>query len=353
MKTFLLVGIVAALCLFLVKDRKVIFAFFSIWIFLMMCFSVNNPDYFIYKEIYTGVRTVRFTESVGFLALMRGFNELGVKNYFIFVACLSFFAIFVFGLWYSLTTNIVYSMYVYMLFVLYYDIVQIRFGIACITIIMSLFFMIKNKPAWMVLFSALLAGTIHWASFVGVIYILFLYWHERRYGKSYEFIKKNMVIVLLVTATVGVLGKVLGNFIMPNWGRVSCYLRNETSWSSMMIWTVCMVSQLLALWFWAVRDILKNNNCCVSAEKKRTIYLLFTFSLLFVIFLPCASYIEEIGRLFRIPMLVMAILYALVKDEISNQRQKLLFGVIVAINCGLMFGWIYRGANPDMWWCFV
>lgn len=54
-----------------------------------MCFLVNNPDYFIYKEIYTGVRKGGFTEAIGFFALIRAFNVVGMKNYVIFVAILS------------------------------------------------------------------------------------------------------------------------------------------------------------------------------------------------------------------------------------------------------------------------
>lgn len=349
MKTVLLINIMITAVLIFVKNKKIVFATFSSIIVFMFAFSVNNPDYIVYKEVYMGLRKPSFTDAPGFLKIMELFNLIGAKNYVVFTVFIAAFVVFVFGLLFSITPDIIYAMYVYLLFVIYYDVLQIRFAVGSFLILIELFCLIKKKPIWMIGLIAVGAITIHWSTPLGLIFVLYLYATQNDYRVE----KLDFLVVLVVGGSFALAGRRLCANIALDWNRMRKYVRPEMSWSSLAIWSVCVLSQLMVFWIFVGKEVLKNANTPLTNEKRRVIRILYRFLLLFIVLLPCTSYLEEIGRIFRIFMVVMAILYAVVREDVEVFKRRIVFGVIIFVNWGLMLGWIARGINPDAYWGWV
>lgn len=361
MITLILIFVLATILLKTeVIDRKyVLIVYMLLMVTLMTCMK-NNPDYNVYREVFEGAYRP-FADAYGYMSVELLFKKLNL-SYGFFRLSLAIFCASVFALWYRYNQDIVYSFFIYLLFVVYYDVTQIRFAVALFLFLLGLLFVLQKKSMVWVLLCFGSAISFHSTLVAPIVIVVYLLLVERK--QIHNILIREGIFALLISVLILFFG---GNALTmfeeykfhPEYNRswfewlivkIYYYKRTEISIKSLLIWSVVYFVQMGALWFGGVNKILDVKNYSVSVTKKFEVSVLFRLTILGGIFIPCTLYIEEFSRIIRLFCVVMALLFTIVSSELVVEKRKMIFGSMVLVNIGLMLGWYFRGVNPDLWW---
>lgn len=237
-----------------------------------------------------------------------------------------------------------------MLFIVYYDIVQIRNTIIAFLTVYSLLLFIQGKNKLVALIPCIIAPLFHiMAAFTGLIVIyIFLKKPKKNYSLS-----RNEIIIYVFMGIIACFGKGIINFlilVIPQMRKASLYMTSSIDLKSFAIWSLASFMQIFVLWNYGVRYVVSKNNDYTSIETKRAVNILFRFALFSIPFSAITLWMDEVVRIFRLFFLVMFFLYAIMRDEIKPRNRRIIFGFLAAVNIIFMLVWLIRGINPDVYW---
>lgn len=347
MLTVLIVSLISGILFCLQQQRKELKFLFWFIIALLFIFTVNNPDYKVYEAaFYTGWGP--FHEAVGFEYLAKILKDIGLNNYKYFLLIISLLVLFVFHRWEKYTGNIHIVIYLYSLFIMYYDIIQIRNAIAAFLLVFSLLMVIQNKSLFWIFVSIVIAFCFHVMAVLPGVLVLYLYFVKP--SKTYKISKKELLFFIFS----GIVNIIYGRNIFsqigtryPVFEKINFYLTTQSDMYSFFIWTSSSLLMIFMLWEYGVKNIL---NSPASEEKKRAVNILFRFSLFSLVLSGMTIYMDEIVRIYRLFFLTMFFLYVVMRSELKSKNRRWIFQAMAAVNIIFMCVWMYRGIDIDSFW---
>ena len=243
---------------------------------ILMIFTEKNPDYYTYYYAYTyGIRPF-YENGISYISDILGI--LGISSYKVFLILVMFLICTVFNAWTKYVKNIHHVIFIYSLFIMYYDCIQIRNTIAAFLIILALLFAIEKKRIMCIILCIVSVSFHRLAVLTGLIalYVMFI-----EPQKEYQISRKEVLVVCvggLITAVsaIPIINAVAK--IIPILHRVLGYLSTNVSIDSYVIWIMPAILYIVTLWFCGIKKLLSSD--AISAEKKRVINILFRYSLL-------------------------------------------------------------------------
>lgn len=315
----------------------------------LMLYTINNPDYQVYRVAYeTGFGPYFET---GIKIVSEGLHSLGLYDYSIFLSLVVLLVCVVFYKWGKLCPDISHVILLYALFVMFYDVIQIRNTIASFLILLGLYFCVKQKSL-ATLLSCLIAIFFHRLSLLtGLLLIYLFFTRPRQYLKPSKLEVSAIMFFSLVGITFGGHIVQLLSFRFSFFERLSMYSSSKVGVDSFVIWGGYSLVSLILLWFFGVRKILNNAERDGSfSEEVITISLLFRYSLFSIPFLGFLLYIDEFNRIYKLFYIINYLLFSFVKKELSVSNGNLIYIFFCLINIIFMLVTMTRGINFDLYW---
>lgn len=335
--------------LFVQEHKKILKRCALIFFLLMIAFTGHNYDFKAYEAVFQG-QIGSFREAVGMLCFFRVMRSFGITNYRIVLVIIGGFVWFVFNRWSKYTKNIHYVIYLYMLFIAFYDIVQIRNTIIAFLTVYSLLLFLQGRNKIIALFPCFIAPMFHIMAAFTVIFVIYIFWKNPRkdYGLS-----RTETLIFIATGIVASFGKGIINYLIlfiPQLRKAEIYMTDGLDLKSFIIWLGGSSIQIFALWNYGVRHVLWRGNNITSIKTKRAVNLLFRLALFSIPMTGITLWMDEVVRIFRLFFLVMFFLYAVMRDELNRRNRQIIFGTLSAVNMIYMMAWIVRGINVDAYW---
>lgn len=316
---------------------------------VLMLYTINNPDYQVYRVAYeTGYGPYFET---GIKIISDGLRFLGLYDYSVFLCLVVLFVYLVFYKWGKLCPEISYVILLYTLFVMFYDVIQIRNTIASFLILLGLYFCVKQKIL-ATLLSCVVAIFFHRLSLLtGVLLIYLFFTRPNKYLKPSKLELTSIIFFSLVGVVFGGYIVQLLSFRFSFFERLSLYLSSKVGLDSLIIWGGYSLFSLILLWFFGVKKILSNSERKGKfTEEVIAISLLFRYSLFSIPFLGFLLYIDEFNRVYKLFYIINYLLFSFVKKELSNSNGIILSCIFCILNIIFMLVTISRGINFDLYW---
>ncbi len=348
MKTFFFI-LFLSLIIFCVQKKYKFFGsdyiVLLIEIFLLI-FTVNNPDRLTYENAYYTGYGPFYEQGFYYIKDILGF--FGINNYNFFLFLIAIFIIFVFYKWKKIIPNIYTVIFLYSLFCMYYDVIQIRYTIAQFLIVLALYFLIQEKKI-LCLLICFIAPQFHRMSLLLVLILLYLLIMPPKKEYSLSYLE---LLVLSIFGFMSIfLSKPLINFIssyIPFLRRISSYMINYTSFDSLLIWAGYLLLVIIILYYFAVKKILNIANKNIIL--KRQVNTMYRFIFWGIAVMGLLIYMNEFNRAYRTFYLVAYLLYGKVRNQISKKNRIIIYLLLCLINIIFMFVAMSRGLLFDLYW---
>ena len=237
----------------------------------------------------------------------------------------------------------------YNAFVLYYDVIQMRYTIAVMLVLLSLYYIVEKRMV-KAIFCGVLSLFFHRLVSIGIIFAILVYIIKPRADYKLRF-KENAVIVLSGVGGI-VFSKAIVSFIaiwIPFFQRINLYMTRYKSYDSLIIWAGYEAFILVVLYCLAYKRYISDNR--IAATNKVVINTLYRFMFYGIAISGILLYVEEFNRIYRLFYLVGYMVYGMIEPQFCKKNNRsvvfwvLLFGSVV-----FMFVAIYRGLNFDLYW---
>lgn len=339
---------ITSVLLYFQKNRKIFRRFAILFILVLLIFSGNNVDYQAYNNAFQG-KPSPFEEAIGYLWIFRIFNSIGLTNYRYVLVLVGALIAFTFYKWGKYNQNTYYVVYLYMLFLLYYDVIQVRNTIIAFLTAFSFLLFIKGKKI-IALVPLIIAPLFHIMAVFTDAIVLYIYFKKPRKDWCLSNIETLIYIAIGIMA---LFGRNIVNYLIyniPQLYKARIYMASAVDYKSFVIWFTSGIIMVFTLWNYGVRYVLSKNNNKTSVEKKRSINFLFRFSMFCIPFSMVTLWMDEVVRIFRLFFLMMFFLYAEMRDEIRPRNRQIIFAVMAFVNIAFMVVWMIRGIRPDHFW---
>lgn len=328
------------------------------FIFLLI-FTRNNPDYAVYESVFNNGGGP-FSEAKGFVFFSNIVKEMGFNSYEAFLLIIGFILVLLVCSWNRNLENVHYAIFFYSLFVMYYDVIQIRNCIATFFVLSILIILLNMKidivKVLLIILFSIIAISFHPVAVLQLVLLAFVIICPPQ--KQYTINLKTIILVVGGTISVFAAGRqilsVLGSKI-PFFWKISLYLTSSLDYKSCAIWLFSSVTMVSIIYKYGVKEILSNRNCetKLSDDTKDLMYkvsILFRLALFSVVLSPLTLIMDEIVRIYRFLFFVIFILYAVIRHKINRGNKEIIFLTICAVNIAFMLMWCIRGTNFDMFW---
>lgn len=313
---------------------------------VLLIFTSNNPDYQTYKISFDTGYGPYFETGIKYVAEF--LSLFGLKYYYIFLILVIALTFYTFRLWSKKIENIQAVIFLYELFGIYYDVIQIRFLISMLFIFISLYFAIERKllPA---VANGIAAIFFHRLSVLSNLFIVYIFIKQNT--KDHAINKKEIVGFGCFGAVgIGLSGWAVGIIAqeVSFFQRVLLYLSNKKSYDSLIIWAGYECLLLVIIYFGGYKELIFNNT--VDIKIKDAASKLYRFLLFGIVVSGILLYVQEFNRLYRQFYLVGYMLYGMIERYMGNINRKILFLLIGSINIIFMIVAMIRGINFDLYW---
>lgn len=321
-----------------------------IFFLILFVYTIHNPDYKVYELVYLNGSGPFQQESIGFSFFSELSKKIGIHTYQGFLFLIALFIWILIHSWAKKLNDVHYVVFFYSLFIMYYDVIQIRNAIStfCIISILLLYLYAKKNIITIVLIFLLISIAIifHPISVLQVLLIICAIFNQAKNKFSFSFFKFGMMFMLVLFLSKSSLTWLGSNFIY--FRKISLYMTYSLDWKSFIIWLSSSLVMLYALYQYGVKSLLVSK--CVMPEFKKKLSLLFTLSLFSIVISPLTLYMDEIARIYRFFFLIMFLIFSMIRKKINSRNRKIIFNTIVIINLAFLTMWMIRGINFDNYW---
>ncbi len=314
---------------------------------ILLVFTVNNPDYQTYKVAYTqGMGP--FYET-GILIVSDLLRKVGIVQYSSFLFLVFGLILLTFQIWGKEIKHINYVIFLYSLFIMYYDCIQIRNTIAVFLILIALYLSAFDRKILGIIFCIIAVFFHRFAILMGMIV---LYTVIIKPNKKYKIQRNEILFITIAGCAISILGMPIILFVSEKISlvaRLKFYISSTLSIDSFIIWAGPAIVYLIIMWYLGIRKINKEDSG-ISIQKRKLINILFRYSLFSVATSGFLLYLNEFNRLYRMFYLVLFLLFGIIETELSRKNRWLLFCMMSAVNIVFMGVAMLRGINFDLFW---
>ena len=329
-----------------IKHNKVFPWLMLIPFAVLLIYTVNNPDYQVYKQSFetgdgpyyeTGIRII-----ADILRIIR------LNDYRVFLLLTALLVCFAFRLWSRKVPNVGIVILLYSLFIMYYDVIQIRFSIAMMLLLISLYYSIDHKwiPA---VFFALASVFFHRLAVLPCLIILYISLVHPR--KDYLLSGKETSTLVIVGLYGGLFSRKLVDLIASKWSffsRITFYMTKDVGYDSLIIWVGYEIFLIVSIYFLGYRSIIEDP--WVDIKTKESVNKLFRFMLFGITISGFMLFVEEFNRMYRLFYLVGYLLFAIMEKHMNKTNRIVLLWTMVAVSVLFMMVAMMRGINFDLYW---
>ena len=313
---------------------------------VLLLFTENNPDYQVYRESFETGGGPYYETGIRIAAdLLR---KIGLNDYRFFLLIVAGLVFFAFRLWGRHISDIGVVILFYTQFILFYDVIQIRFAVAMMLVIISLYYAVERKAVPAVLFG-ICAVFFHRLSALACLMVLYIALVKPR--KDYSLSPMETGLMLLIGLAGCVISRPLVNLIASRWSffsRISMYMTTDVGYDSLIIWVgyeLLLIAAIYFLGYWPViGDPLEDDRTKAAVNK------LFRFMLFGIAVSGFLLFVEEFNRMYRLFYLAGYLIFGLIEKRMPGTNRYILFRVICAINILFMVVAMLRGINFDLYW---
>ena len=313
---------------------------------VMMLFADNTPDHKVYETAYYTGRAPYFESGIKIITEL--LKRIGIENFFVFKCLIVALVIFTFCKWGKVVPNIATTILLYNLFVQFYDVIQMRYTIAEMLILLSLYFIIKKQ-----LVVAIVTGVasiyFHRLALLPLLFLICIYFIRPK--KDYS-LRNTETVVILTGGFIGVfLSKLIVGTIaesIPFFERINMYMTGNTSIDSFLIWGGYEGFILFAMYYLGYNNFVKNPH--VDNEKKAAINMLFRFMLYGIAVSGFLLYVQEFNRLYRLLFISGYLMFGIIEDSMEKTNRDVLFAMLSVASIAFMAVAMLRGINFDTYW---
>lgn len=313
---------------------------------LLFLFAQHTPDLENYKLAY--YKTYIPFQERGMVIVSEILSNLGLSDFFYFQILVIFLVFYTFRLWGKVIKNIYYVIFLYSLFIMYYDVVQIRNTVAMMLILSAVFHSIEKKYLFSILF-AFASMLFHKLAILPCIILLCVSLIKPQFNYS---IKKLEICML---ATLTIFSIFLSKFIIiffakniPFFIKLNSYITSDVSVDSLMIWGGYELFLIIALFYLGYSKFI--HAPYIEEWKKDFSSSVLRFMLYGISISGILLFLDEIHRIYRLFFLVGYLLYGLVENHLSRKNRFFLFTSIASTNIVFMLVSRLRGFNFDVYW---
>ena len=313
---------------------------------ILLLFSANNPDYQVYKESFETGYGPYYETGIRIIADILG--KLRLNDYRVFLLLVASLVYFVFRLWNRKIENIGMVVLLYSLFIMYYDVIQIRFTIAMMFVLLSLYYTIDKKWAPAFLFAA---ASVFFHRLAALPCLILFYLFVIRPRKDYSLSGKEAKLLIVV----GLLGSVFSRKAVELiagrsafFSRITLYITNNVGYDSLVIWVGYEVFLIAAIYWLGLKAVIQDPE--VDDGTKAVSINLFRFMLFGITVSGFMLYVEEFNRMYRLFYLAGYLLFAYIEKFMKGTDRLLLFWAIIVVSILFMMVAMLRGINFDLYW---
>lgn len=315
---------------------------------ILMIFTVNNPDYNVYKKEFELRRWTSIAEP-GIRYISAFLEKIGLNYYWFFQILIIILILYTFVKWKRYSNNICIVLFLYSQFIMYYDIIQIRNAIASFLILLSLFYGIEGKTLKCIL-SVVAALYFHRLAFLTGAISIYTCIFERKKNNSPQAI--DIINPILLAIVIGAFGKKIISISVsvPILSRLSSYTISNLSIDSLIIWAGYGICLLIAVWVLGIKQACIAAECRGDVQKIVAINILFKFSTFAVILSGFLLFMNEFNRIYRLFYLVLYIIIGMIYYDIEKKNRFILVSIVSLLNIIFMMVAMSRGLNFDKFW---
>ena len=254
-----------------------------------------------------------------------------------------------FQIWGKEIKHINYVIFLYSLFIMYYDCIQIRNTIAVFLILIALYLSAFDRKILGIIFCIIAVFFHRFAILMGMIV---LYTVIIKPNKKYKIQRNEILFITIAGCAISILGMPIILFVSEKISlvaRLKFYISSTLSIDSFIIWAGPAIVYLIIMWYLGIRKINKEDSG-ISIQKRKLINILFRYSLFSVATSGFLLYLNEFNRLYRMFYLVLFLLFGIIETELSRKNRWLLFCMMSAVNIVFMGVAMLRGINFDLFW---
>lgn len=324
------------------KRNQILFGVSIILIFILMTFNFEGPDIGVYISAYKTVGNAPDLHSAmnstymefGFTALMIMGNKIGL-DFFAFRIILTFVCLSLFCSTikhYKANGNLIVGLY--MLYLFFFDTIQLRNCIAQLIILFATKFLFQKswRGTFKYIFCVALAASIHT---IACIYIAFLLIKVSNNEKFFKNLFIFFIALFLLCIVTKPLLYQLVNKIVSFIGHGSGYLQSSVAYG---FWIV------LALHFIGIIPLYLLKNSVKDDSVRTNIENIIKINIVLCLFLPLTLFNNNFNRIFRNNMILTQIGFTLtyVYSDKSSRSSQVAMGSLLLLTGGWFFSDMMR-----------
>ena len=313
---------------------------------ILFIFTSHNPDYQVYMESFVTGEGPFYEAGLRVVATLLG--KIGLKDYRVFLLLVVGLVFLTFRTWAGRTKHIGSVLFLYSLFVLFYDVIQVRFTIAVMFILLALYYAIENRKILCILF-CVLAVFFHRLSALACLMILYLFLVKPK--KDYSLSRWEISLMVLIGLAGCFLSRPVVSLIAQRsafFTRISLYMTAGAGFDSLVIWVGYEIFLILALYFLGYLSVI--NDPFTEPKTKETVNRLFRFMFFGIAVSGFLLFVEEFNRMYRMFYVTGYLIFALIEDHMSKANRYVLFWTMSAVSILFMVIAMLRGINFDLYW---
>lgn len=322
------------------RRSNALYAIAFVVIFILMTFNFEGPDIGVYKLTYenvgnatSNVYRVTYMEW-GYTTLMSWGNKIGL-DFFGFRIVLSFACLCLFGSsikYYNANGNLIIGLY--MLYLFFFDAIQLRNCIAQFIILFATRYLTKRtwSSTLKYILCVIVASSIHTIAWIYLSFLLVKFLNNQKFFKNL-FIFAGMlffVSVIMQPVLPQIVNSVL-NFI----GHGTNYGQGRIHYGYWIVLGIHLLS---------VVPIYLCKNCIKDKDKRNKIILIMNLNIILCLFLPLTLLNNNFNRIFRNNMILTQIGLALIYSNSAKKSRSgcTAFGSLLLFTAGWYFSDMLR-----------
>ena len=313
---------------------------------LFLCAN-KRPDIGTYEKAYYNATYATFYEQ-GMLMISNFLSTIGLHDFIYFKILVIVLVFYTFKLWGRLINNIQTVILLYSLFIMFFDLIQIRYTIATMFSLISLYYSVEEKYFFSIFFAILSIFFHRLAALIGIIILCVNFIKP---NNDYSLKRTEVFYIIFTSSIVIFFSKILVGLISQKFSyfqRIRGYITASIGLDSWLIWAGYEIFLIIAIYYLGYNKFIYTFS--IKEEQKRTVNMLFRFMLYGIATSGFLLYVEEFNRIYRFFFLVGYMIYSLIEDSLSAKNKCTLFYCIFTITIIFTFVAMSRGLNLDAYW---
>ena len=324
---------------FINSNSKKIYNIFFIFMFLMFAFSYMTADWGIYLNRFYNYSSVALRSEPIFYFLNRVVNNFG----FDFRTFLIFISFFVCSTYYLILKKYDKSSFILSLYFIYpfiMEVSQIRFACAAPLVILALLINAKEnfskKDRWLSVSLIIIAGLIHYASLLALLYLLF---REKSKQQTVIIVTILLFSMLFFNLAISKITFLSGNSTLVNKINFVISLNTNKKISKLLLSTFRFLLFFGGyLFIYTIFLVTKK----YDSSKQKIVDQVFKYNIIALLFIPLINYSTDVYRLQQLLSILNYISYSffLNKKNLIHYPKKIYIKDFVFVFVCILFAFL-------------